>query len=63
MIRNLLNYIGSKSIDIVTKFEVLKSKKQYPTKQQLYSHLPPILKTIQDEQDMPNTAGEARRNS
>ena len=36
---------------------------QYPTKQQLYNHLPPITKTIQlDEPDMQETAGEVRNN-
>ena len=34
-----------------------KSWKQQPTKQQLYSNLPPILQTIQDEQNMQGTAG------
>ena len=29
-----------------------KTQKQYPTKQQLYNHLPPILQTTQNEQDM-----------
>ena len=33
-----------------------KSRKQHPTKQQLYGHLFPISKTIQDEQDMVGTA-------
>ena len=40
-----------------------KSWKQHPMKQQLYSHLLPISKTIQDEQDMWDTAREARMNS
>ena len=40
-----------------------KSWKQHPTKQQLYDRLPPISKTIQEEQDMRDTAEEARTNS
>ena len=35
---------------------------QHPTKHQLYSHLPPISKTIQDEQNMRDTTGEAKTN-
>ena len=35
--------------------------RQYPTKQQLYGHLPPIRKTIQlDEADMRDTAGDVK---
>ena len=40
-----------------------KSWNQHPTKQQLYGHLPPITKTIQDEPDMLDTAGEAGTSS
>ena len=41
-----------------------KSWRQYPTKQQLYGYLSPIMKTIQiDEPDMRDTAGEVRTNS
>ena len=36
---------------------------QYYPKQQLYGHLPPISKTIQDEQYMQDTAGEEKTNS
>ena len=39
-----------------------KSWKQHSTKQQLYGHQPSISKIIQDEQDMQDTAGEARAN-
>ena len=40
------------------------SRRQHPTKQQLYGHLPPIMKTIQlDEPDMRDTAGEVGMNS
>ena len=35
-----------------------KSWRQHPTKQQLYGHLPLITKTIKDEPDMQDTAGE-----
>ena len=31
--------------------------------QQLYGHLPPITKTIKNEPDMRDTAGEVRTNS
>ena len=34
-----------------------------PTRHQLYGHLPPITKTIQDEPDMQDTAGEAGTSS
>ena len=34
-----------------------------PMKQQLYGHLPPISITIQDKQDMQDTAREAKMNS
>ena len=34
--------------------------RQYPTKHQLYDHLPLITKTIKDEPDMQDTAGNAR---
>ena len=37
-----------------------KSWRQHPTKQQLYSYLPPITKTIKDDPDMRDTAGEIR---
>ena len=37
-----------------------KSSKQHPTKQQLYDHLLPITKTIQNMRD---TAGEVGTNS
>ena len=41
-----------------------KSKKQYPTKRQLYGYLPPIPKIIQIyEQDIRHIAGEPRMNS
>ena len=40
-----------------------KSWKQHPTKQLLYGHLPPITKTILDELDMWDTAGEVGTNS
>ena len=40
-----------------------KSWRQHPTRHQLYSHLPPITKTILDEPDMQDTTGEARTNS
>ena len=36
--------------------------KQNPTKQQLYSHLPPISQTIQTKQNMQGTAREVRIN-
>ena len=40
------------------------SWRQHPTKQQLYSHLPPITKTIQiDEPDMQDSAGEVGMSS
>ena len=39
------------------------SCKQHPTKQQLYGHLPPITKTIKDEPDMQDTAGEVGTSS
>ena len=35
-----------------------KSWKQHPTKQQLYGHLPPILQTINDEQDIQDSVPE-----
>ena len=38
------------------------SRRQRPPKQQLYGHLPPIKKTILDEPDMQDTAGEVRTN-
>ena len=40
-----------------------KSWRQHPTKHQLYGHLPPIMKTIKDEPDMEDTAGEAGTSS
>ena len=40
-----------------------KSWRQHPTRHQLYGHLPPITKTIQDEPDTRDTAGEARTSS
>ena len=41
-----------------------KSWQQQPTRHQLYSHLPPITKTIQGRRtDMQDTAGEARTSS
>ena len=41
-----------------------KSKRQHPTRHQLYGYLPPITKTIKlDEPDTQDTAGEARTNS
>ena len=40
-----------------------KSWRQHPTRHQLYGHLPPITKTIQDEPDTWDTAGEARTSS
>ena len=40
-----------------------KSWRQHPTKQLLYGHLPPITKTIKDEPDMQDTAGEAGTSS
>ena len=40
-----------------------KSWRQHPTKQQLYGHLPPITKTIQDEPNMRDTAGKVKSNS
>ena len=41
-----------------------KSWRQYPTRHQLYGHLPPIAKTIMlDESDMQDTAGEAGTSS
>ena len=40
-----------------------KSWRQHPTRHQLFGHLPPTTKTILDEPDMQNTAGEARTNS
>ena len=40
-----------------------KSWRQHPTKHQLYGHLPPITKTIKDEPDMQDTAGEAGMSS
>ena len=41
-----------------------KSWRQHPTRHQLYSHLPPITKIIQDrDPDMQDTAGEAGTNS
>ena len=36
-----------------------KSWRQHPTKHQLYGYLPPVMKTIQVEPDMQDTAGEA----
>ena len=36
-----------------------KSWKQHPTKHQLYGHLPSMTKTIKDEPDMRDIAGEA----
>ena len=36
---------------------------QHPTKQQLYSYLPSISKTIQDEKDIWDTTGGLRTNS
>ena len=39
------------------------SWKQRPTKQQLYGHLPPIMKTIKDKPDMWDSAGEVGMNS
>ena len=40
-----------------------KSQRQHPTKHKLYGHLPPIMKTIKDEPDMQDTAGEAGTSS
>ena len=40
-----------------------KSWRQNPIKQQLYGHLPPITKTIKDEPNMQDTAGEAGTSS
>ena len=40
-----------------------KSWRQYSTRHQIFGHLPPITKTIQDELDMQDTAGEARTSS
>ena len=41
-----------------------KSLRQHSTKQQLYGHLLPILKTCKlDEQDIKDTAGEVKMNS
>ena len=41
-----------------------KSWRQHPTKQQLYGHFPPIMKTIKiDEPDMQDIAGEVGTNS
>ena len=37
--------------------------RQHPTKHQLYGHLPPITKTMLDEPDMQDTAGEAGKTS
>ena len=40
------------------------SWKQHPTKQQLYDHLSPTLKTVKlDEQNMWDTVGEVKTNS
>ena len=39
------------------------SRRQHPTKHQLYGHLPPITKTILDESDMQDTDGEAGTSS
>ena len=39
-----------------------KSWRQHLTKQQLYGHLLPIIKTKLDEPDMQDTAGEVRMN-
>ena len=40
-----------------------KSWRQHPTKPQLYGHLPPISKTMLDEPDTQDTAGEAETSS
>ena len=40
-----------------------KSWRQHPTNQQLYAYLPPITKTIKDEPDMQDTAGEVGTSS
>ena len=40
-----------------------KSWRQQPTNQQLYGYIPPITKTISDEPDMQDTAGEVGTNS
>ena len=40
-----------------------KSWRQHTTKHQLYAHLPPITKTIKDEPDMQDTAGEVGTSS
>ena len=45
------------------KKAVNKSWKQHPTKPRLYSYLPPISKTIQDEQDLWSTGWKAKTNS
>ena len=36
---------------------------KHPTKQQLYGYIPPISQTIQDKQNMRDTAAEVRMNS